>query len=467
MGNFASADNALQALLKRARLTLIDTGTRNRLIHCPGSGRGKAIEINDEISDCVLELLLRNGRKMSFIAGKAEETEANGLKSDDQSDDKPSADVPLALPAPDSNGGIGEARTDTKLQTRLSPETLQRKLLTLYRDTKSLVEEQGVNVLYLALGFLEWYEAPASEVPRLAPLILLPVELVRDNVRSAFKLAIREEDLSANVALEERLRENFGITLPQLPETEEWQPSMSFRRVLEAVQSQPRWRIRENRIVLGFFSFTKLIMYRDLDALAWPNDSLLQHPLLRALLGVDGFPDEESLFPEDAKLDQFLDPKDLIHVVDADGSQSLVIEALRRGRNLVVQGPPGTGKSQTITNIIATAVREGKSVLFVAEKLAALQVVHSRLQRVGLSPICLELHSRNANKRAVVEELGRTLNMRPPSLDESNLLDELRSVRDQLNACTTLLHTPVGRSGMTPYDAIGAQSSNGPPGEIT
>ena len=201
MGNFAFADNPLQALLKRARLTLIDTGARNRLIHCPaGSGRGKAIEINDEISDCVLELLLRSGKKMSFIASKAEETEANGLASDDQSDDKPSADEPLALPALDSNGGIGEARTDTKLQTRLSPETLQRKLLTLYRDAKSLVEEQGVDVLYLALGFLEWYEAPTSEVPRLAPLILLPVELVRDNVRSAFKLAIREEDLSANVA---------------------------------------------------------------------------------------------------------------------------------------------------------------------------------------------------------------------------------------------------------------------------
>ena len=107
MGNFALADNArlqndhLQALLKRARLTLIDTGTRNRLIHCPaGSGRGKAIEINDEISDCVLESLLRNGRRMSFIAGKAEETEAKGLASDDQSDDKPSARCALGLTCP-------------------------------------------------------------------------------------------------------------------------------------------------------------------------------------------------------------------------------------------------------------------------------------------------------------------------------------------------------------------------------
>src|ERR1700757_5431298 len=97
------------------------------------------------------------------------------------------------------------------------------------------------------------------------------------------------------------------------------------------------------------------------------------------------------------------------HAVDADASQAQVIEEVRTGRNLVVQGPPGTGKSQTIANIIAAAAKEGKRVLFLAEKMAALAVVHDRLVKVGLRDVCLELHSRSANKKAVLGELARTI----------------------------------------------------------
>jgi hypothetical protein len=73
------------------------------------------------------------------------------------------------------------------------------------------------------------------------------------------------------------------------------------------------------------------------------------------------------------------------------------------------QGPPGTGKSQTIANIIAAAAYDGKSVLFIAEKMVALKVVHDRLKNAGLGALCLQLHSNKANKRGLTEELKQTL----------------------------------------------------------
>ena len=159
---------------------------------------------------------------------------------------------------------------------------------------------------------------------------------------------------------------------------------------------------------LGFFSFAKLLMLRDLDPQNWPEGALTESDLIRGLL-VDGFTPADDLFGPEDRLDQLLDPADIIQVVDADASQTRVIEEVRRGRNLVVQGPPGTGKSQTITNIIAAAVHDGKSVLFMAEKMAALSVVHQRMVSTGLRDICVELHSRKANKKALAQELGRTL----------------------------------------------------------
>src|SRR4029079_9986409 len=143
------------------------------------------------------------------------------------------------------------------------------------------------------------------------------------------------------------------------------------------------------------------------------------------------------------RLDALFAPADLIQVVDADASQTKVIEEVRRGASLVVQGPPGTGKSQTITNIIAAAAHDGKSVLFVAEKMAALAVVHERLVKAGLRDICLELHSRTANKKALAQELGRTLMASARALPGPADPSRLRMTRDELNRIASLLHTPV------------------------
>jgi hypothetical protein len=278
--------------------------------------------------------------------------------------------------------------------------------------------------------------------------------LVRDLRRSTFDLRVHEDDISTNLPLLERVREDFGITLPFIPENEEWAASDYFDAVARAVESQRRWSIDCSGVELGLFSFAKLLMFKDLAGDTWPNEAILDHPLLRGLL-VTGFEPEAPLFPDDTKLDQRFDPSDLIQVVDADGSQTLAIETVRAGRNLVVQGPPGTGKSQTIANVIASAVHDGKTVLFVAEKMVALEVVHTRLNRAGIGAACLELHSRSANKRLIAEELGRTLQLgaAEPNLAGDN--ERLKSVRDRLNALTDRLHRPVANTGMTPFTALG------------
>ncbi len=159
-------------------------------------------------------------------------------------------------------------------------------------------------------------------------------------------------------------------------------------------------------------------MYRDLDADNWSDaDALLKHPFIAGLVQ-DGFPASEGLLSEDLYLDDLIPAARLDHVVDADSSQTLAIEMVRQGRSLVIQGPPGTGKSKSISNIISTAVLDGKRVLFVAEKLAALEVVKRRLEREGLGPLCLELHSNKSNKRAVIEEIGKTWKLGRPKLTQ-------------------------------------------------
>jgi len=160
--------------------------------------------------------------------------------------------------------------------------------------------------------------------------------------------------------------------VPEWEDEEDFDPEAYFAAVSAAISDQPRRSVNPDDVVLGFFSFAKFLMYRDLDAANWPGHASIDgHPIVSALFG-DGFDVPGSLLPEEGNLDEHLPLATTLHVLDADSSQSIVIEEARQGQNLVVQGPPGTGKSQTIANIIAAAVHAGQKVLFVAEKMAAL-----------------------------------------------------------------------------------------------
>lgn len=421
-----------------ARQRLIQTGTRNRLVHTARFAKqSKAIDIVEERSEDVFRLLLTQGRKMRFAHDPTVREKDDGEVS------------LLELPPPVLEDG---RFSDLVLQTKLGRERLQKKLLSLAREARTLEEEQGINALYLALGFLRWYEEEKSEVERTAPLVLLPVSLRRNDRTSTYDLEVRGEDISTNEPLKHRLWDDFGIKLPEVPETEEWTPTGYFEAVADAVSAKSRWQVDRDGIQLGFFSFAKLLMVRDLEPDKWPEGALFEHPILAGLLS-EGFAEEADDFPEVDDLDRIFAPAELIQIVDADASQTLVIETVRKGRNLVVQGPPGTGKSQTITNIIASAAFDGKSVLFVAEKMAALNVVHDRLRDNGLRDLCLELHSRSANKRIVAEELGRTLNAAGTQAAIEDAV-ELTRLRDQLNRIAGVMHRGVGQTGVTPYRAI-------------
>jgi very-short-patch-repair endonuclease len=436
------------AQLNTSRQALLDLSTRNRLLNIPRRSKNvKTIEVIGESSVEVFKLLVKEGKALSFLPAR----EADGDVPDEDSRDK--------LPQPEGDGsgdGDSSKRDSRRLQTPLSSERLQKRLLSLFHDAKTLEEEQGVNILYLAIGVLKWFEDDNSSVERYAPLILVPVSLERGSANERFKLRWRDEDITANLSLQAKMKAEFGLVIPDLSEDDDLDVNAYMSAVLKVVSAKKRFEVKGNDIVLGFFSFAKFLMYRDLDAANWPEFSKLDnHPLIKGLMR-DGFPAAEGMISEDAQVDEYLTPAQMLHVVDADSSQTLAIEEVRRGRNLVIQGPPGTGKSQTITNIIASAVADGKKVLFVSEKMAALEVVQRRMATIGLGPLCLELHSHKANKRGVLEELKRTRELgRPRSYDGNQAAAKLQLLRDKLNKYAAVLHTPQQPSGLTAFQIIG------------
>ncbi len=433
--------------LEANRRELLDLSGRNRLLSMPiESASARLIHAVGEEADTIYRLLVDEGKALSFMATRG---------ADEAKDEEPGAAAGIdVLEAGDGRADLGR---DTRLTTALSPDGLQRRLLTLSRDAQSIMEEQGVNILYLAIGRLTWYEANQADTPRHAPLLLVPVDLRRTSARARFTIRWREEDVEENLSLAAKLRADFGLQLPPVAADEEFAPAAYFDAVTKAIASVPRWKVEPNAITLGLFSFAKLLMYRDLDPKNWPDPSkLVASQAIGGLLG-EGFTHADRPFPDDADIDTLVPPARLDHVVDADGSQTLAIESVRAGRNLVIQGPPGTGKSQTITNILATAALDGKRVLFVAEKLAALEVVKRRLEAIGLGALCLELHSHKANKKAVLAEIGRTWELgKPRGAELESIVARLDSLRTRLNAHAAAMHATLAPSGETFFRILGS-----------
>jgi very-short-patch-repair endonuclease len=429
-------NDELRQDLERSRQELLDLSNRNRLISCPRTTRA-GLEIVDEHTDQVFDLLYRNGRSMSFLP-----SETSG--SDAESEAALDLGQPIEL-ATDAN-----RHTDARLQTAMGDKSLQRTLLRLYRDSRTLIEEQGVNTLYLALGFLYWKESPTVALERRAPLLLLPVELNRSSARERFTLKYSGEDLGANISLQQKLKIDFAVALPPFPE-DDLDPQTYFKAVSRAVRGQEGWRIEPNEMQLGFFSFTKLLMYQDLDPVQWPDGNApTDHPILRGLIAGEA-PQADPTPVASDRLDEIVNAENMVTILDADGSQTEALLRARRAKVMVIQGPPGTGKSQTIANLIADCVMQEKSVLFVAEKTAALDVVKRRLDDAGLGPACLGL-SRGAKKKAVLEELRRTLEQGQPKLlaDRTQRLQELESKQRRLSEYARAVNEDIGESGVSP-----------------
>lgn len=428
----------IQKQLQSARERLLDLTLRNRLLNFRPSKR-RTIQVIDEIPTEIFNILVLKERVMQFKPSKYPH---EGFASSSKATDADSKLLPWL-----QKTKIAYHHTDRLLQTNLVSEELQKRLYYVHHQARSVFEEQGYSVLHLALGFLKWRDRENAEKFCRAPLILIPVELERQKVRTQFKLRWSGAELFPNLSLEAKLAEQ-GITLPPL-ETLEDKAGMDsyFQKVSEVVSTQEGWHVVPD-IYLDFFSFTKFVMYKDLEPKIWTIDN---HPLLGLILGETlETSDENGFKPEEVDLK--LSSQSVYHVMDADSSQIAVIEDIKKGKNLVVEGPPGTGKSQTITNIIAELLVSGKKVLFVSEKMAALEVVKDRLDRVGLGDFCLELHSRKSNKREVLQELERTVYAQSlQGVTETDTLARLDGLKTDLNGYVNALHEPIAQTQKSPF----------------
>ncbi len=342
-----------------------------------------------------------------------------------------------------------------RIRTFLSETELVKNCKALYRAAKLSLEENGSNTLYLALGFLRWYETDKSEKARYAPIVLVPIDIVRSVQEKSYKIRIRDEETQMNITLLELLRQDFGIDiagLDPLPTDKSGADlQLVFNTVRRAVMNKKRWDM-EPYAFIGLFSFSRFIMWNDLRN---RSEDIAKNKVVASLISgkMEWQPTELTIPPEE--LDDRLMPTDIAVPASADSSQLTAVCAASAGQSFVLHGPPGTGKSQTITNMIANALSHGKSVLFVAEKMAALSVVQSRLEKIGLGPFCLELHSNKAQKRAVLSQLERALNVgkiKSPE-DYSATAQKLFEQRSDLNGVMKALHKKRP-CGMSLYEAI-------------
>jgi len=421
--------------LGNLRMRLLDLTARNRLINFPHNKKG-SLRIIDELPDHLAETLLAD-KEMHFLPvpepSQKDLIETGYLEIDKETGQEkrikkgPNSEewakqlgLSTAYEVPESTGTSSDGKhTDNSIQTLLYPYELETRLKNLLQTAQSAIEEMGTNILFLAFGFLEWFETD-NEDSRDAPLFLVPVRLRKGQLNKKtrtyeYTLGYSGEDIIPNLSLKEKLRADFAMSLPDLDE--EISPETYFQEVQALIEeNQPRWQVRRY-ITMVLLNFSKLLMYLDLDPSRWPEgENIIDHRVVNRFLENHKEEKDESSsidnlgFGEEHPIDEMED----IHVKyplidDADSSQhSALIDAVN-GKDLVIEGPPGTGKSQTITNLIAASMSQGKKVLFVAEKLAALEVVRRRLDAAGLGDFCLELHGHKSQKRKVLDEVDERI----------------------------------------------------------
>lgn len=352
-----------------------------------------------------------------------------------------------------------EALQRDELASTLDAKHLAARLIDLDRQVRNDFAEGGANTLFLAVGFLRWKKKPEDDRSYRAPLLLIPVKLDRKSASSRFNLRFHEDEPRFNATLLQFLERDFDLRLPQfageLPRDEfgvDVPRLLSLMR--QAVREAPGMEVLDET-ALSTFSFAKFLMWKDL---VERTEALRQNRVVKHLIDTpdQAFQADGEVFREERELDRHYAPADIVSLLPADSSQIAASLAAAEGRDFVIVGPPGTGKSQTITNMIASCLAAGKTVLFVAEKTAALDVVYRRLREHGLGDHCLELHSSKTDRRSFLGQLKKSWES-SSQFDQSGWIainENLRLRRDQLNAYVEALHRQHV-NGLTPYAAVG------------
>ena len=338
-----------------------------------------------------------------------------------------------------------------------SNDELHKILKNLYRRAKTEYDERGLNIAYVFFGLMEWSEKQTSERVK-SPIILVPIKIEHKSASESYHIILGDEEVVLNPALRVKFKKDFNIALPEIEGSpEEWDLEKYFSALEEHLVSL---KVKVSPDVhIGLFSFHKLIMYSDYEK----HHELMKEHFLISCFGGEGNVDGVNATGNEISenLDEIRDIKRQFHVLDADSSQQRCIEAACSGASFVMVGPPGTGKSQTIANIIAEFIEDGKSVLFVSEKMAALEVVFKRLMECDLSDFCLELHSHKANKKQVITELGKSLAERIVPREVISEMDykQFLRLRDRLNNYLLSLHARRQPLGLSVYEVLGRLSS--------
>ncbi|MEI6572569.1 MAG: DUF3320 domain-containing protein [Alphaproteobacteria bacterium] len=351
---------------------------------------------------------------------------------------------------------IDDALQRFELHTDCTEDQLIARLTDLYRSARTAFEEGGSNILFLSLGFLKWTPADRDN-PYKAPLILIPVRLERRSVRSGFELLLHEDEIRFNPTLLLMLRQDFHMSIPEIDAGLPLDGSgIDVNRILRSVKDRIKdirgWEVTDE-VVLSTISFTKYLMWKDL---VDRTDELKQNDVVKHLIDTPKHTYEKGeKFVSPRELDKVVEPAELFMPLSADSSQTAAVVAAARGKDFVLFGPPGTGKSQTITNMITTCLAHGKTVLFVSQKTAALEVVQRRLNEIGLGTYCLEVHSSKAQKSKVVEQLKIAWRERQSvtELDWVAANEDLKAKRDELNKVVSSLHRRRD-NGISAYDAF-------------
>lgn len=426
--------------LDRWKRKLLDLSMRNPLLNFRITAKVVPLLVPDVAT---LEDGLASGKSF-HIAPKPDLLDPGSPRDLSFERDRSGRDIPSEMLREEMNRGL--------LRADLTAD-FDRRLVELFRAAKSGIEETGTNTLFLALGTLHFYESSTSQERRVSPLLLVPVRLERPQP-GRYRIQILDEETRANVTLIEKLEHDFGLSASPLAQLNEDESGIdvrgTFAGFIQLIKDMPRWEVRETAH-LGLFSFLKFLLWADLDQRV---DQVAANPVVRYILERPDRPFDLGDFPDEDALDRSRDESTVISPMDSDSSQQAAVEAAASGKTFVLQGPPGTGKSQTICNLIVRAAFEGKRVLFVAEKMAALSVVQRRLAQLGLAPFILELHSAKAGKREVLEQLRTALDAgasAPPGGWEAEVA-RLFGSREKLNAYVRALHCKRA-SGEPVYEA--------------
>lgn len=416
--------------------SLLDLGKRNRMINYPAQGKRRstqALAITEPGYAALYDLLVRQGKSLTVQQPPVE-------KFDLRCEGVMRLFERLGSPIVPMQGDIRPEGSFTEYRAALKSMRAKMKLAR---------EEQGIDILYLAVGFLDWKQLSGRQEDLTSPLLLVPVRLQMKSIRAPYVLEMLDEDVVVNPALDQLFRMEYGLSLPELPDPDA--PVDEYLDLVEALAKQHGWQVRREAH-LALMSFQKLSMYHDLKR---SHDRIAASDVLRAIAGEAPYPMDASVM-DGVSLDA-IPPEDSHLVVNADSSQQYAVELSRRGVSFCLQGPPGGGKSQTITNIIAQALADGKKVLFVAEKMAALDVVHRRLKDAGLGEFTLALHNHRADRKAILNEISQPLSLQRLELDHAAMstLDELEELRRSLNVYPVLLHRRREPLGESLYTVLG------------